>query len=59
MGKIVKADVTTKSTLYLLDTEDQLSSMKINENEDLKIHLAELKASISFSTHNLGLTHRS
>ena len=44
MWKIVKADATTKSTLYLLDAEDQLSSMKINENEDLKIHLTELKA---------------
>ena len=44
MWKIVKADMTTKSTLYLLDAEDQLSSMKINENKDLKIHLTELKA---------------
>ena len=44
MWKIVKADVTTKSTLYLLDAEDQLSTMKIHENEDLKSHLAELKA---------------
>ena len=44
MWKIVKADATTKSTLYLLDAEDQLSSMKINENKDPKIHLAELKA---------------
>ena len=36
MWKIVKADVTTKSTLYLLDAEDQLSTMKINENKDPK-----------------------
>ena len=28
MWKIVKADTTTKSTLYLLDAEDQLSTMK-------------------------------
>src|ERR1700684_317074 len=44
MWKIVKLDTTTKSTLYLLDAEDQLSTMKINDNEDTKTHLAELKA---------------
>ena len=44
MWKIVKANATTKSTLYILDTEDQLSTMKINDNEDAKTHLAELKA---------------
>ena len=44
MWKIVKANVTTKSTLYLLDAEDQLSTMKLNENEDPKTHLTELKA---------------
>ena len=44
MWKIVKADATTKSTLYMLDAEDQLSAMKINDNEDAKTHLAELKA---------------
>ena len=44
MWKIVKADATIKSTLYLLDAEDQLSTMKLNENEDPKTHLTELKA---------------
>ena len=44
MWKIVKVDATTKSTLYLLDAEDQLSTMKIHENKDLKSYLAELKA---------------
>ena len=44
MWKIVKADATMKSTLYMLDAEDQLSTMKINDNEDAKTHLAELKA---------------
>ena len=44
MWKIVKADATTKSTLYMLDAEDQLSTMKINDNKDAKTHLAELKA---------------
>ena len=44
MWKTVKADATTKSTLYMLDAEDQLSTMKINDNEDAKTHLTELKA---------------
>ena len=43
MWEVVKADATTKSTLYLLDAEDQLSSMKLSENEDPKAHLTELK----------------
>jgi len=43
MWKVVKADATTKSTLYLLDTEDQLSSMKLAENDDSKAHLMELR----------------
>lgn len=43
MWKMVKADATTKSTLQILDAEDQLSSMKLNKNEDLKTHLTELK----------------
>src|SRR5882762_292979 len=43
MWDAVKADATTKSTLYLLDAEDQLASMKLSENDDPKTHLAELK----------------
>jgi len=43
MWEVVKADATTKSTLYLLDAEDQLSSMKLMENDDPKTHLTELK----------------
>ena len=43
MWDIVKSDATTKSTLYLLDAEDQLASMKLSNNEDPKTHLAELK----------------
>ena len=39
----VKADATTtKSTLYPLDAEDQLASMKLSENDDPKAHLNEL-----------------
>src|SRR5882762_8113715 len=43
MWKIVKDDATNKSTLHLLDAEEQLQSMKLAENEDAKTHLAELK----------------
>ena len=42
MWKVVKEDATSKSTLYLLDAEDQLSS--VPDNSDPKIHLSELKA---------------
>ena len=34
----VKADATTKSTLYLIDAEDQLTSMKLQDNDDPKTH---------------------
>ena len=44
MWEVVKTDATSKSTLYLLDAEDQLASMKLSENDDLTAHLAELKA---------------
>lgn len=37
------ADTTTKSTLYLIDVEDQLLSMKLAYNDDAKVHLTELK----------------
>jgi len=43
MWDLVKADATTKITLYLLDTEDQLASMKLSDNDDPKTHLTELK----------------
>jgi len=43
MWDAVKVDATTKSTLYLLDAEDQLASMKLSDNDDPKTHLAELK----------------
>jgi len=35
--------VTTKSTLFLLDAEEQLMSMKLSDNDDSKAHLAEIK----------------
>ena len=43
MWDAVKADTTTKSTLFLLDVEDQLASMKLAENDDPKGHLTEVK----------------
>jgi hypothetical protein len=41
MWEVVKTD--GKSTLYLLNAEDQLASMKLSENNDPTAHLAELK----------------
>ena len=43
MWKAVVADATSRSTLFLLDAEEQLSSMRLGENEDSKSHLTELK----------------
>jgi gag-polypeptide of LTR copia-type len=43
MWKVVKADTTMRSTLYLLDAEDQLCSMKLSDNDDSKAHHNELK----------------
>ena len=43
MWKVVVADVMTKSTLFLLDAEEQLTSMKLSDNQDSKTHPAELK----------------
>ena len=43
MWDAVKADTTTKSTLFLLKAEDQLASMKLTENDDPKAHLTEVK----------------
>ena len=34
MWKAVIKDATSESTLYLLNTEDQLASMKLPDNED-------------------------
>ena len=45
MWDTVKSDATLKSMLYLLDAEDELASMKLSKNSELKTHhLAELKA---------------
>ena len=43
MWDAVKVDTTTKSTLFLLNVEDQLASMRLTENDDPKAHLTEVK----------------
>ena len=43
MWKTIKDDATLKSTLFLLDVEDQLNSIKLGDNDNSKTHLMELK----------------
>ena len=54
MWKLIKSDATLKSTLYLLNAEDQLNSMKLLVNKDPKTHLAELNQhfQIMLQCHN-------
>ena len=51
MWKLIVDDATTKSTLYLLDAEDQLSSMKLADDDDPKTHLSELKLHFQTMQH--------
>ena len=53
MWDIVKSDATSKSTLYLLDAEDQLASIKLSNNSEPKIHLAELKVHFQLMVQRL------
>src|ERR1700720_3729800 len=39
----VKEDATTKSTLFLIEAEDQLTNMRLQDLDDPKTHLTELK----------------
>ena len=50
MWEVVKADATNKSTLYLLDAEDQLASMKLGDNNDPAAHFTELKVHFQLIT---------
>ena len=43
MWDAVKVDATTKSTLFLLNVEEQLASMRLAENDDPKVHLTEVE----------------
>ena len=51
MWDMVKADATTQSTLFLLNAEDQLASMKLADNTDPKTHLSELKDHFQLMMH--------
>jgi hypothetical protein len=42
MWDVVEVDATSKSTLFILDAEGQLSSMKLQEDEDPETHLMEM-----------------
>ena len=53
MWKAVKEDATSKNILYLLDAEDWLSSMKLNNNDDPKTHLSELKTTLPIDASTL------
>ena len=46
MWDTVKVDAMTKRTLFLLDAEDQLASMKLVENNGPKVHLVEVKTTL-------------
>ena len=43
MWKVVKEDAISKSTLFILDAEDQLTTMKLANNNNPKTHFSELK----------------
>jgi hypothetical protein len=43
MWNMIKDNATLKSMLYLLDAEDQLSSIKLVDNNDPRTHPNELK----------------
>ena len=50
MWKAVQDDATLKSTLFILDAEDQLSSMKLGDNKDPKNSPHRTKTTLS--THD-------
>ena len=50
MWNAIKTDATSKSTLFLIDAEDQLASMQCNDANDAKTHLTELKAHFELMT---------
>ena len=51
MWEKVKAEPTTKSMLYLINGEDQLAKMKLSDNNDPKVHLAEVKQHFQLLVH--------
>jgi len=43
MWDVVKAEAMTKSTLNILNAEEQLANMKLYDDEDSQTHLSEIK----------------
>ena len=52
MWKAINEDATSKSTLYILDAEDQLATMKLADNNNPKTHLSELKQHFQTMLHH-------
>ena len=50
MWEKVKNNTTTKSMLYLIDTEDQLNSMRLADSDDPRTHLNDLKQHFELMT---------
>ena len=44
MWEEVKKDATTKSTLFIIDAEDKLFTIKCQESSNVKIHLTKIMA---------------
>ena len=43
MWEKIKADATDKNTLYLIDVEEQLATMKLTKSSEPYMHFTELK----------------
>ena len=43
MWENVKGDATTKSTLFLIDAEDELANMQVGDSSNPQTYLTELK----------------
>ena len=51
MWKAINENTMSKSTLYILDAEDQLAMMKLANNDNPKTHLSELKQHFQTMLH--------
>ena len=50
MWEKVKDDTTTKSTLYLINTKDQLTNMRLAESSDPQTYFNNLKQHFELMT---------
>ena len=50
MWEKVKTEATTKSTLYLIDAEDQLANMWVGDSDNPRTHFTELKQHFELMT---------